>query len=213
MLFQQFDRLLFLAKGGRTIYFGDIGANSRVLLEYFETAGARHCDDSENPAEYMLEIIGSGSHKASEHDWPRIWQASQQSKEVQTELNHIHATTINKPISDGDFSSQYALPLHSQILHVTTRVFQQYWRTPQYVMGKFMLCTMSALFVGFSFYKQDTSQTGMQNSLFAIFMVTTIFTPLVQQVCLFSPPGNDVNLILRSDHPPLCCTACSLRSS
>lgn len=49
MLFQQFDRLLFLAKGGRTVYFGDVGQGSRVLLDYFESNGARKCGAAENP--------------------------------------------------------------------------------------------------------------------------------------------------------------------
>jgi ABC-type multidrug transport system ATPase subunit len=48
LLFQQFDRLLFLAKGGRTVYFGEIGDQSRTLLDYFESNGARACDSSEN---------------------------------------------------------------------------------------------------------------------------------------------------------------------
>lgn len=48
LLFQQFDRLLFLAKGGKTVYFGDIGEESRTLLDYFESNGARACGASEN---------------------------------------------------------------------------------------------------------------------------------------------------------------------
>src|SRR6201999_1874326 len=35
MLFQRFDRLLFLAKGGKTVYFGAIGESSKTLIEYF----------------------------------------------------------------------------------------------------------------------------------------------------------------------------------
>ncbi|KAL4772355.1 P-loop containing nucleoside triphosphate hydrolase protein [Aspergillus nidulans var. acristatus] len=31
---QQFDRLLLLAKSGQTVYFGDIGENSRTLIKY-----------------------------------------------------------------------------------------------------------------------------------------------------------------------------------
>jgi ATP-binding cassette, subfamily G (WHITE), member 2, PDR len=50
ILFQEFDRLLFLAKGGRTVYFGDIGEGSKTLLDYFERNGAPHCDDEANPA-------------------------------------------------------------------------------------------------------------------------------------------------------------------
>jgi len=48
LLFQEFDRLLFLARGGRTVYFGDIGRDSRTLLDYFENNGARACGSSEN---------------------------------------------------------------------------------------------------------------------------------------------------------------------
>jgi ABC-type multidrug transport system permease subunit len=32
---------------------------------------------------------------------------------------------------------------------------------------------MSALFIGFSFYKQNTSSTGLQNTIFGIFMLVT----------------------------------------
>ena len=51
ILFQEFDRLLFLAKGGKTVYFGDIGKNSRTLLDYFESNGAEKCGENDNPAE------------------------------------------------------------------------------------------------------------------------------------------------------------------
>jgi ABC-type multidrug transport system ATPase subunit len=56
MLFQRFDRLLFLAKGGRTVYFGDIGEGSKTMTSYFERQGARKCKEGENPAEWMLEV-------------------------------------------------------------------------------------------------------------------------------------------------------------
>ena len=54
-LFERFDRLLMLKKGGQTVYFGDIGENSSTLLGYFERQGARPCGKEENPAEYILE--------------------------------------------------------------------------------------------------------------------------------------------------------------
>ncbi|OBZ76087.1 Brefeldin A resistance protein [Grifola frondosa] len=50
-LFQVFDRLLLLRKGGQTVYFGDIGERSSTLISYFERNGARKCSDTENPAE------------------------------------------------------------------------------------------------------------------------------------------------------------------
>lgn len=48
-LLQVFDRLLLLRKGGQTVYFGDIGDKSSVMLDYFERNGATHCDANANP--------------------------------------------------------------------------------------------------------------------------------------------------------------------
>ena len=48
-LFQAFDRMLLLKKGGQTVYFGDLGNNSNTMIEYFERNGARKCEGFENP--------------------------------------------------------------------------------------------------------------------------------------------------------------------
>jgi len=185
ILFQEFDRLLFLAKGGKTVYFGDIGANSNTLLEYFEKGGARPCGSEENPAEYMLETVGAGATGKSSQDWPAVWRESQEAKLVQTELDRIHAEKSKEPVNDRSKeagSGEFAMPLTAQMKEVTRRIFQQYWRTPAYIYGKLTLGVMSALFIGFSFFLQNSSSTGLQNSIFSIFMLATILSTLVQQV-------------------------------
>ena len=48
-LFQSFDRVLLLRKGGETIYFGDLGHNATTLIRYFERNGSRPCAPEENP--------------------------------------------------------------------------------------------------------------------------------------------------------------------
>ncbi|EEB98333.1 hypothetical protein MPER_02180, partial [Moniliophthora perniciosa FA553] len=48
-LFQVFDRLLLLRKGGETVYFGDLGHNATTLISYFEGNGSRRCEPEENP--------------------------------------------------------------------------------------------------------------------------------------------------------------------
>lgn len=73
ILFQRFDRLLFLAKGGRTVYFGEIGNNSKILQAYFERNGAPQCPPAANPAEWMLEIIGAAPGSSTDIDWPSTW--------------------------------------------------------------------------------------------------------------------------------------------
>jgi len=142
ILFQEFDRLLFLAKGGRTVYFGDIGHNSEILLNYFEDHGARHCGDAENPAEYMLEIVGAGASGKATQDWHDVWKSSQEASDVQMELDRIHREKSNEQVDTGDNDEgrrEFAMPFITQLWYVAARVFQQYWRTPSYIWGKLLL--------------------------------------------------------------------------
>ncbi|OKL57266.1 hypothetical protein UA08_07600 [Talaromyces atroroseus] len=185
MLFQQFDRLLFLAKGGRTVYFGDIGPESRTVLNYFERQGARRCDDSENPAEYILEqVTDTKTNEKAGLDWPTLWKNSTEAAEVTMVLDNDRGVLAHQEASsttDID-ASAFAMPFKDQFISVLRRIFQQYWRSPQYIYGKLALCLVSALFVGFSFYIPGTSQQGLQSLIFAVFMMIAIFTALVQQI-------------------------------
>ena len=73
------------------------------------------------------------------------------------------------------------MPFASQLQCVTYRSFQSFWREPSYVWAKIMLATLSSLFIGFTFFKPDSSLQGFQDVLFSAFMLTSIFSTLVQQ--------------------------------
>ncbi|CAK1367877.1 ABC transporter CDR4 [Cercospora beticola] len=180
-LFAEFDRLLFLRKGGQTVYFGEIGQDYRTLLDYFTKNGARPCDPEENPAEYMLDIVGD--EKA---DWVSTWRQSPEAERLQDEIEEIHQTQRQLTSSSDDdhamAQSEFAMPLSAQMVEVTKRVFQQYWRMPEYIIAKIGLGFCSGLFIGFSFYDAQTSLQGMQNVLYAVFMVVCIFTNITNQV-------------------------------
>ncbi|KAI9065216.1 pleiotropic drug resistance ABC transporter [Trametes sanguinea] len=89
-LFQVFDRLLLLRKGGQTVYFGDIGPRATTLIDYFERNGGRKCDDAENPAEYILDVIGAGATATTDIDWYSVWKKSPLSSQAFDEIERIH---------------------------------------------------------------------------------------------------------------------------
>ncbi|WWD22190.1 hypothetical protein CI109_106681 [Kwoniella shandongensis] len=200
MLFEQFDRLLFLARGGKTVYYGEVGKNSRKLIDYFERNGAHKCPPGENPAEWMLSAIGAAPGSHTNVDWHQAWLKSPERAEVRSELERIKTTKggkggaiANGTVSEVDQSNadrqsdkaayaEFAAPLPTQFVTVLTRVWQQHWRTPSYIWAKFALCLCTGLFIGFSFFKADTSQQGLQNQLFSVFMMFTIFGQMVQQI-------------------------------
>ncbi|KAK3942613.1 ABC-2 type transporter-domain-containing protein [Diplogelasinospora grovesii] len=183
MLFQRFDRLLFLAKGGKTVYFGDIGENSTTMTSYFERHSGFSCPPEANPAEWMLEAIGAAPGTTSEVDWPKAWRESSEYQAVQDELQRLKGQPkdANPLTEDKGSYREFAAPFFSQLLEVTYRVFQQYWRTPSYIYSKMALCVLVALFIGFVFYNAPNTIQGLQNQMFAIFNLLTVFGQLVQQ--------------------------------
>ncbi|KAH7110041.1 ABC-2 type transporter-domain-containing protein [Dactylonectria estremocensis] len=184
ILFQEFDRLLFLAKGGKTVYFGNIGDNSHTMLDYFESKGARKCGEEENPAEYLLEIGNSGSNGEGK-DWHTVWKESEEHAALETEIDRIHAENQTEKVAGEDdptSQAEFAMPFRYQVQEVTYRVFQQYWRMPSYIFAKFILGIVAGLFIGFSFFNANDTQAGVQEVIFAVFLLTTIFSTLVQQI-------------------------------
>ncbi|TVY38692.1 ZEB2-regulated ABC transporter [Lachnellula occidentalis] len=185
MLFQRFNRLLFLAKGGRTVYFGEVGKNSAILRNYLETNGASPCPADANPAEWMLEVIGAAPGTATEIDWPATWRASPEYQATRRELERLKEVRPQETevaSDDKSLYNEFAAPTMVQLKEVLYRVFQQYWRTPSYIYSKMALCVASALFIGFSFFNAGTSQQELQNQMFSVFMLFTIFGQLVQQI-------------------------------
>ncbi|KAL0952258.1 hypothetical protein HGRIS_006548 [Hohenbuehelia grisea] len=96
-LFQIFDRILLLRKGGETVYFGDLGPNSTTLINHFGANVARQCKPDENPAEYMLEAIGAGATAPNTRDWHDIWLKSGGSQRLTESLNGIHSDGRRNP--------------------------------------------------------------------------------------------------------------------
>lgn len=183
MLFAQFDNLLFLQPGGKTIYFGPIGPDASTLTRYLSDKCGDKCPDDANPAEWMLEM----SSKYTNVDWNREWKNSHEYSEVSKELKRMEEELPKiKPIEDPSILEEenrtYAAPFIKQYLLVTRRVLQQYWRTPSYTWSKFFLAIASALFNGFTFFKANNSIQGLQNQMFSIFMFTILFLVLVEQM-------------------------------
>lgn len=183
LLVQNFDRLLFLAKGGKTVYFGEIGENSNVLTGYFEKNGAHPCPPDANPAEWMLEVIGAAPGAVSTRDWPQVWLDSPERVAVRKELDDMQVELGGRGDStDGHGHEEFAMPFSYQFKTCLMRVFQQTWRTPSYIYSKIFLCTATSLLIGLSFLNSKNSLQGLQNQMFSVFLFMTIFGTIVQQI-------------------------------
>lgn len=182
MLFQEFDRLLFLKSGGQTVYFGNIGKNASTLIDYFVRNGSQPCPPSANPAEWILQVIGAAPGSHTDIDWFKTWRNSSECAKLHQTLDDMRDKLVGTVKDDPSLNDSFAVGTFTQIKLVTQRVMQQYWRTPSYIYSKIFQCIISPLYVGFTFYKAKNDIQGMQNQMFSIFVFLIIFAPLVEQM-------------------------------
>ncbi|PRP87719.1 hypothetical protein PROFUN_02419 [Planoprotostelium fungivorum] len=167
VLFEHFDRLLLLAKGGKMAYFGDIGPQSSTLIQYFTKNGVRTCSQEENPAEYMLEAIGAGVSGNTDKDWPQIWLDSEERQTVKDELNR---SLDNAEDNKGEEkATEFATGTLYQTWEVYKRMNLVYWRDPYYNIGRLWQSALVGLINGFSFWQLQNSSSDLQSRILCIF--------------------------------------------
>ncbi|KAJ1856854.1 ATP-binding cassette transporter snq2 [Coemansia sp. RSA 1822] len=182
LLFEAFDRLLLLVRGGKTVYFGDIGDDASVLISYFERNGAPKCPKSANPAEYILDVAGNPS---SAVDWPSTWTQSPECHGVQLEIDRIneikrHSSNDNEDIDQSNKEFAHGHMFQTQL--VMRRMFLMQWRNLQYNGTRVGLQIFSALIVGFTFYQLDNSVSSLQNRVFATLESLVISVLVINQI-------------------------------
>jgi ABC-type multidrug transport system ATPase subunit len=139
-LFENFDRLLLLQRGGRTVYFGDIGKDAHVLRSYLESHGAV-TPAKANVAEYMLEAIGAGSTpRVGDRDWADIWDDSAEFADVKETIIRLkrerQAASAAANPADAELEREYASPFKHQIKVVFNRMVLSLWRSPNYLFTR-----------------------------------------------------------------------------
>ncbi|KAF4573417.1 hypothetical protein EYR36_007932 [Pleurotus pulmonarius] len=182
LLFESFDRLLLLERGGETVYFGDIGPDSQVIRDYFAREGAP-CPPNANPAEFMLEAIGAGvAARIGDRDWKDVWLDSPEYRIVRQEIEDIKRAALARPVDDHKLTSTYATPFWYQLKVVVQRNNLALWRSPEYIFSRLLVCAFVSFFVSLTFLQLGTSVRDLQFRVFAIFWTTLLPALVMAQI-------------------------------
>ncbi|KAF3904035.1 hypothetical protein AA313_de0207927 [Arthrobotrys entomopaga] len=182
VLFEEFDDLILLKSGGRVVYHGELGKDSRMMIEYFQRNGAKKCKPNQNPAEYMLEAIGAGNPNYKGKDFGEVWANSSEHQERTKEIESAISDRKSQPAAYINDDREYAMPITTQLRAMLIRTFRAYWRDTDYVLGKVILHIVTSLFNSLTFWKLGNSRLDMQSRLFSVFMTLTIAPPLINQL-------------------------------
>ncbi|KAL2544743.1 ABC transporter G family member 40 [Forsythia ovata] len=77
-IFDAFDELLLLKRGGEEIYVGPLGRHSSELIKYFEGIdGVNKIKDGYNPATWMLEVTSTAQEAALRVHFAELYKSSE----------------------------------------------------------------------------------------------------------------------------------------
>ncbi|KAG5983012.1 hypothetical protein E4U55_000964 [Claviceps digitariae] len=182
-LFENFDRLLLLQRGGRTVYFGGIGEDASTLRAYLKRNGAE-APPTDNVAEFMLEAIGAGSaRRIGDRDWADIWEESPELEHVKKAIAEMREE--RKRATQGsqhDLETEYASPAHHQLKIVCGRMFRGFWRSPNYLFTRLFNHFAVAFISGLAYLNLDHSRSSLQYTVFVIFQATVLPALIITQV-------------------------------
>lgn len=178
-LFAQFDKLLLLTRGGKTVYFGDIGDNAATIKDYLGRHGAP-CPQEANPAEHMIDVVtGSGGR---DKDWNKIWLESAEHKALTIEIDNMISHAASNPTTVNDDDGEFAASMWTQIKLVTLRMNVALYRNTEYVMNKVAMHILLALLNGFTFWMIGDSLNDLQQNLFTVFNVIFVSPGVISQL-------------------------------
>ncbi|KAM5579169.1 ABC transporter G family member 29 [Rosa sericea] len=156
-IFEAFDELLLLKRGGQVIYSGPLGRNSHKIIEYFEAIpGVQKIKEKYNPATWMLEVSSVGTEVKLGMDFAQYYRSSslhQRNKALIKELS-------KQPPGAKDlyFATQYSQSSLQQFKSCLWKQWWTYWRTPDYNLVRFFFTLAAALMLGTMFWKVGTKR-------------------------------------------------------
>lgn len=117
-----------------------------------------------NPAEVLLEAIGSGIHGKSQtiaDQWAAKWKASPEAQAVKDTIAEIRREEVRW--DGGETPGTFNTSTLKQTVLLTRRMLLNQWRRPAYVYSKIWVHTIQAILIGFTFFNLGTSPLDLQS--------------------------------------------------
>jgi len=191
VIFEAFESLLLLRRGGQTVFFGELGEKGANLVSYFEAIpGIEPMPKGTNPATWMLECIGAGTSAATiTTDFHGVY--------TQSALCDVNTTKVNvlcpedeAALASGIFRSSkrdlaqvgkkhYNASYWVQFKVLMWRISLSFWRSPTYNFGRIFSSIIIALIFASAYIDQKYSSDVDCISRVALIYMTTLFVGVI----------------------------------
>eukprot|EP00798_Chlamydomonas_sp_ICE-L_P003260 gene3260-13284_t len=163
-IFQAFDELLLLKRGGETIFFGPMGDEQLRLISYFEgVEGVDRFRAGYNPANWMLDVTSPAEEAALGVNFAKIYAASDLSAEAEKRLDKACLEVDGS--TDLHFDNEYPVGYWRQMRLLIQRNLTTYWRSPNCNFVRMLITIMTALVFGTLYWDIGTIGSTEQDNL------------------------------------------------
>ncbi|KAF0715900.1 Aste57867_3122 [Aphanomyces stellatus] len=178
-VFNMFDNLLLMKRGGQMVFFGPLGPGSVNLQNYLEgIPGTKPLLPGFNPATWMLDVIGAGVAGATEGPVTDFAVAYENSA-IKRQANQVITETSHEGAKEMTFKHKRAAAPRVQLAYVCDRFFKMYWRTPSYNLIRMQLYTFLAIFLGIVFCRSEYHSFGGVNGGIGVIFLSTLFVGII----------------------------------
>ncbi|XP_057729423.1 pleiotropic drug resistance protein 1-like [Arachis stenosperma] len=150
-IFDVFDELLLLKRGGEEIYVGPLGRHASHLISYFEGInGVPKIKNGYNPATWMLEVTSEAQEEALGINFAELYKNSDLYRG-----NKALISELSTPPSDSKdlyFPTKYSQSFITQCKACLWKQNLSYWRNPPYSAVRLLFTTFLALLFGTIFW-------------------------------------------------------------
>ncbi|KAL8139417.1 hypothetical protein V2J09_005438 [Rumex salicifolius] len=161
-IFEAFDELFLLKRGGQEIYVGPLGRQSCQLIKYFESLpGVPKIKDRYNPATWMLEVTTPAQELALGVDFTDLYRNSELFRRNKALIQEL--STPRPGSHDLHFPTRYAQPFLVQLLANLWKQHWSYWRNPPYTAVRFLFTTFIGIMFGSMFWDLGKKLETQQN--------------------------------------------------
>ncbi|KAF0715901.1 Aste57867_3123 [Aphanomyces stellatus] len=178
-VFNMFDNLLLMKRGGQMVFFGPLGPGSVNLQNYLEAMpGTKPLLPGLNPATWMLDVVGAGVAGATTGpatDFADVYDQSELKRQAQLAIDS-HPFDETKEMT---FKHKRAATPRVQLRFICDRFFKMYWRTPSYNLIRMQLYTFLAIFLGLVFCNMEYHSFGGVNGGVGVVFLSTFFIGVV----------------------------------
>jgi ABC-type multidrug transport system ATPase subunit len=173
VIWDSFDSLLLLVKGGNLAYMGPMGENSETVLEYFFKLSGKQAPSHVNPADYVLSAVGNVPVERAVIAFQESSIFEDLAKGIESD-GEGGAESYKVSVAKIRLEATKGKSAFKEIGLLTKRHLFTQWRNPSYSLMRLIASIFVSLYMGILFMSDKSEITGAVFSIGAIFFLVFV---------------------------------------